>query len=1011
MTRTAEGLLESSRIVLRLVTRDATRTEADVQSDVRALLLNGGLDLEDDDIQVRLEAQAGDGRRIDVEAGFTVIEVKKDLRPASIVPEAIVQLGGYVRQRVAQFHQRYVGVLTDGLDWRLYHPEPDGTLSEVSRLQLNESEPDTSRLLAWLGAVLATEQHVAPTPTEVDRRLGAASPGHALDSATLRDLWNASKDDPQVQIKRTLWARLLTTVFGSLFEDDDELFLNHTYLVLTAGVIAHEVVGIPSATLAPLDVVAGTQFSQAGVHGVVEGDFFDWVLDAPDGEAFVRSLTRRLSRFNWSAVEHDVLKHLYESVIDTEQRKHLGEYYTPDWLAERMVAEVVDDALNQRVLDPACGSGTFLFHAVRRYLAAADLEAMHNEDAIAGAVEHVFGLDLHPVAVALARTTYLLALGTARLGGRRGEFSVPVYLGDSLQWQIDLDLFNANALSVLTSDGGGLFAEHLVFPASVLADADSFDRLVKELSDKATTRRRGSARPSIEQILRKHGIGGTDADTIRATFSLLCELHDNRRNHVWGYYVRNLARPIWLSRPEGKVDRLVGNPPWLAYRYMKPDMQEVFRKRCEERNLWSGGKLATQQDLSAYFVVRAAELYLREGGRLAFVMPRAALSRQAFAGFRAGSYVPHSRIAFGRPWDLDLVRPNLFPVPSCVVIGDGNVGKSVALPSDALQWSGSLRRNAGQSWATAAPLLTMVDAYVRAAAIDDAPRSPYGERFSNGATVYPRVLFVVERVEAAGGLGLPRGVTHVRSRRSTLEKPPWKKLRDREANVEERFLFKLHLGSTIVPFRALEPETVVLPRDDGPLDETALDRYPLLATWWRDAETLWDRNKGTSTHMSLSEQVDYHGKLASQFPIPSLRVVYTKAGNTLTAARVTDATSVIDHKLYWAACQSEGEARYLVAVLNAAETTKQVEPLQSRGLFGARDFDKYVWWLPIPQFDAADTFHAALVSMSAHAERVAADVDLVGVTSFQAARKKVRHALADSGVDAEMDALVARLLQ
>ncbi len=181
MTKTAEGLLEATRVVPRLVMRDATRTEADVQSDVRALLLNGGLDLDDEDIQVRLEAQAGDGRRIDVEAGFTVIEVKKDLRPASIVPEAIVQLGGYVSQRVAQFHQRYVGVLTDGLDWRLYHPEPDGTLREVSRLQLNESEPDTARLLAWLGAVLATEQHVAPTPTEVDRRLGAESPGHALD--------------------------------------------------------------------------------------------------------------------------------------------------------------------------------------------------------------------------------------------------------------------------------------------------------------------------------------------------------------------------------------------------------------------------------------------------------------------------------------------------------------------------------------------------------------------------------------------------------------------------------------------------------------------------------------------------------------------------------------------------------------------------------------------------------------------------------------------------------------
>jgi type I restriction-modification system DNA methylase subunit len=67
---------------------------------------------------------------------------------------------------------------------------------------------------------------------------------------------------------------------------------------------------------------------------------------------------------------------LYESVIAAEQRHKLGEYYTPDWLAERMVAEVVDAPLEQRVLDPSCGSGTFLFHSVRHYLKAA--EAAHN---------------------------------------------------------------------------------------------------------------------------------------------------------------------------------------------------------------------------------------------------------------------------------------------------------------------------------------------------------------------------------------------------------------------------------------------------------------------------------------------------------------------------------------------------------------------------------------------------------------------------------------------------------
>ena len=118
-------------------------------------------------------------------------------------------------------------------------------------------------------------------------------------------------------------------------------------------------------------MLSGQRFAQAGISGVIEQDFFDWVVEVPEGEAFVPALAKRLTRFAWQDVEHDVMKVLYESIINADWRHRLGEYYTPDWLAEVMVAETVDEPLAQRVLDPACGSGTFLFQAVRHYLAAA----------------------------------------------------------------------------------------------------------------------------------------------------------------------------------------------------------------------------------------------------------------------------------------------------------------------------------------------------------------------------------------------------------------------------------------------------------------------------------------------------------------------------------------------------------------------------------------------------------------------------------------------------------------
>ena len=50
---------------------------------------------------------------------------------------------------------------------------------------------------------------------------------------------------------------------------------------------------------------------------------------------------------------------------------------------------------------------------------------------MAGLTGHVFGVDVHPVAVTLARVTYLLAIGHGRLtASDRKALSVPVYLGE-----------------------------------------------------------------------------------------------------------------------------------------------------------------------------------------------------------------------------------------------------------------------------------------------------------------------------------------------------------------------------------------------------------------------------------------------------------------------------------------------------------------------------------------------------------------------------------------------------
>ncbi len=241
-----------------------------------------------------------------------------------------MQLAGYVRHRTDERGQRYVGVLTDGQRWLLHHLRPDGTLAQVDEFRL-AGPANADELAAWLEVVLATTQQVTPTPREILRSLGAGSPSFQLDLADLRALYAACRTHSEVQLKRELWARLLVAALGTTFEATDELFVTHTYLVLTAELLAHAVVGIPLD--APgTDVRAlleGEQFQLAGLHGVVEADFFDWPTLSDQGVPIVRAIARRLARFDWSKIEHDVLKVLYESVIDAPTRQQLGEYYTP----------------------------------------------------------------------------------------------------------------------------------------------------------------------------------------------------------------------------------------------------------------------------------------------------------------------------------------------------------------------------------------------------------------------------------------------------------------------------------------------------------------------------------------------------------------------------------------------------------------------------------------------------------------------------------------------------------
>jgi hypothetical protein len=181
-----------------------------------------------------------------------------------------------------------------------------------------------------------------------------------------------------------------------------------------------------------------------------------------------------------------------------------------------------------------------------------------------------------------------------------------------------------------------------------------------------------------------------------------------------------------------------------------------------------------------------------------------------------------------------------------------------------------------------------------------------------------------------------------------------------------------------------------------------------LASWLDVAESLWHEHSSQS--MRFIEQIDYYGKLSSQFPQSRYRIIYTKAGTIPAAHLLRTADAIVDHKLYWASVDHKEEAYYLVAFLNSETLRASAQHLQSRGQWGARDFDKVFFSLPIPKFSFNNDLHIRLSEAAVEAERISNLVDLEAVTRFVDARRRIRTALAEDGIAGEIDDLVRQLL-
>jgi methylase of polypeptide subunit release factors len=314
-----------------------------------------------------------------------------------------------------------------------------------------------------------------------------------------------------------------------------------------------------------------------------------------------------------------------------------------------------DFKAGQSLLDPACGSGTFLFTAIQLLRE----QGLSGEKLVDEALNKIVGVDVHPLAVTIAKVNYVLAL-TPDLAGYRKTVVIPVYMANSLE---GIDPHGKPMVDIST---GGKDYFHI--PTSMAEQPTSLDRVIDEMS-KYTS---GDTDVSLEGFASYlEGQGYKDWVYLwRGNLKLMRKLVKQKRDTIWTFILKNYYRPAYLHRHP--FDIVAGNPPWLSYRYItEPDYQAQVKRLTSSYGLIGKKevKLFTHMELATLFFVLSTDAYLKKGGVIAFVMPRSVLTgakqHKRFQEFLQSYQLPPTQLE--KVIDVEGVSP-LFNVPACVLV-------------------------------------------------------------------------------------------------------------------------------------------------------------------------------------------------------------------------------------------------------------------------------------------------------------------------------------------------------
>ena len=920
------------------------------------------------------------GRRTDALFGTVIIEYKRPNRLATPAQwqEATEQLKGYLEDEAVRTGislDRYAGILIDGKNigfirhledsWSIIGPEPIHAQT--------------------IGLALEYLRGLSRKPLDPQQLSNDFGPQSEIARAAIIAFWNALQiPSPKTDMLYQEWKQLFGQISGyksaqlpEMLEMEREYGLNanhdmplflftiHTYYAFLIKLLAAEILtlvrrGIEDSFLEKMSILNtyelknaleamedGGTFRNLQIENLLEGDFFSWYLEQWNtgiSEAIHRILLTLQTYEPGTAIlaperVKDLLKRLYQHLIPASLRHDLGEFYTPDWLAQWLLDKVgYDGTLEVRLLDPSCGTGTFLILAINRARDKARESNLSDDETLQAITRNIVGFDLNPLAVVAARTNYILALGDL-LKAQTDPVVIPIFLTDSIFSPTRRDTLAGSVCSYTISTQKGNIT--IDIPVELI-EQNQLSSLLAEV-EIAVLKEDASEDECLSRVAQRLGFTEEEieryGDYIKTLFRQIRMLELQNWNRIWTRIIKN----YYASASVGTFDIIAGNPPWLRWTRLPASYRETIKDYCLAYGLFSqdtyvGG---IETDISTILTYSSIEKWLKKDAILGFLITQTVFKSMSSEGFRKFQLPDGTKLQVIEVHDLVDLKPfeNVANKTAALFLRKGN---ETIYPIPYFVWKKTQRVKLRQDLT-----LPEVQAITRQRELAASPIYPNGGPW---LTVTPALLPAIQHMIGTSKFVARKGITtdlngiywiEIIGQRGedklifrNLHTVGKHTVTSFEGLIERSIVFPLLRGRDTKPFYAEDSQIyVIVPQDGmrGYPESTMYRSYHLALDYFRSYKAqLETRSSYRRYHLARSgvELGPYYSLWnVGPYTFARHKVAWREVQNPekFFASYIGPKTDVLlgevpvipDHKLYFVPCTSAEEAYYLCGFLNS----------------------------------------------------------------------------------------------